>query len=157
MATIVVVQSDELAVWTGLIGALGGVVLGAGIDAWRSRRAEHAQTRRGLIRAGNDFAASAESLQVVVESASDAYFKEPDAGPNPLWTAVIRDRMEDARVAIEVIAPYFSPEMVKTLREVGHIAARPIMSGDQAARERRSRELREALAAYRAAVLKSKL
>ena len=58
--TIVVVQPDELGPWLGVAGVTVGVVLTAGIDWLRTRRAERKQMRHDLLRAGSEVAAAAE-------------------------------------------------------------------------------------------------
>jgi hypothetical protein len=71
MATVVVLQSDELGAWIGVAGVAVGVVLAAGIDWWRSRRAERKQKRLELLRARqlNESLAEFKAGVVIVETA----------------------------------------------------------------------------------------
>jgi hypothetical protein len=49
MATVVVVQSDELAAWVGLAGVVVGVFLTARVDSLRKRMADRAERKEKLI------------------------------------------------------------------------------------------------------------
>lgn len=99
MATIVIVQSDELAAWTGLIGALGGVALGAGLDWWRTRVADRNRTRSELLRAASRVVTSAQALVRARAAAGDA--KDEAA-----WIEILETRsaaMNAALLTIRVI------------------------------------------------------
>jgi hypothetical protein len=89
--TVVVVQSDELAAWIGVAGVVVGVVLTAGIDWWKSRRAEQKQKRKELIRAGDELAqasaAVAELSRLAGNSANEVPWIE---ALNARQSAIIR-------------------------------------------------------------------
>ncbi len=94
--TIIVVQSGDLAAWVGAVSGLAGVVLGAGIDGWRRRRAEAARRRSDLIRAGARLFLAASAYRSAT-SAAGAARKEPQ------WQAVINPylaEMTEAGVTI---------------------------------------------------------
>jgi hypothetical protein len=78
MATVVVVQSDDLAAWIGVAGVAVGVLLTAGIDGWRNRKVESKRRRVALIHAGFELAARVQDLCGVVNAVGDAHREGKD-------------------------------------------------------------------------------
>lgn len=93
VATIVVVQSDDLAAWIGVAGVAVGVVLGAGIDSWRSRKAERKRLRRDLTRAGTELAhattAWARANRAAGEARNEAAWVEVIDARGDAWSAAM--------------------------------------------------------------------
>jgi sugar phosphate isomerase/epimerase len=121
MATVVVVQSDELAAWIGVAGVVVGVVLTAGIDTWRSRRAERKQQRDALIRAGGELARAATALAKAERAAGShrneaAWIEAIDARANAMADAgqTIRlageEALDEAALRIVAVALREMPE-----------------------------------------------
>jgi hypothetical protein len=119
MATIVVVQSDELAVWTGLIGALGGVALGAFIDWRRTRAAERRRTRAEVIRVGTEAFASAQEWQQANQAAGKA--KDEAA-----WIEVIDARSAATRAALLTVNVIGNKELNTAMVELVADAMEPM-------------------------------
>jgi hypothetical protein len=152
MATIVVVQSDALAAWTGLIGALGGVVLGAWIDWLRRRAAERKRTRTELLRAGSDFVSNARPYVRAVQDAAKAEDKAP-------WIAVQDAREAAMDAAMDKISLIDDKELDKAAAALVTDAMTPMPSGEgqDDAYLRRQHESSAKLQAYRDVVRALKL
>jgi hypothetical protein len=148
MATVIV-QSDSLAAWTGLAGALAGVVLAAGIDWWRARRAERKQTRRDLLRAGRELATTA----TVYGRANRTAGKAKD---EPAWREILDARSTAMVAAIWNIDIVGVAELNTAAKAIIDVALKPT-PGDEAEADRRSDEMRGAVLAFGDAVQKAKL
>ena len=100
MASIVVVQSDDLAAWIGVAGVVVGVVLSTGLDWWRSRRAKRAAARQELLRAGNELYSATAARTAVVNAAGDAIGE-------PAWVLVVAQFQAAQSAAMaKIVAAY---------------------------------------------------
>jgi hypothetical protein len=151
VATIVVVQSDDLAAWIGVAGVAVGVALGAGIDSLRTRRAERKRMLRDLIRAGSDLAAAAGAFEKAVWLAGD------DKG-DAAWVEVIDARSDAMRSALVTIRDAGDKALDQAaLAIVSRCTSRPPSPEDKAAFARYVNEAAEALSAFTEAARKAKL
>jgi hypothetical protein len=65
MASVVVVQSDDLAAWIGVAGVAVGIILTTGLEWWRDRRVQRRDSRRELRAAAHDLIGSSTTLLAV--------------------------------------------------------------------------------------------
>jgi hypothetical protein len=150
VAPIVVVESDSLAVWTGLVGALGGVVLGAGLDWLRTRAAERKRTRTELMLAGTEFVSNAGQYVRAIQAAAKAEEKAP-------WIAVQDAREAAINAAIDRISLIKDKELDKAVQALVTAAMTRPPGEDQDALNRRQDETSVKLEAFRDAVNAAKL
>jgi len=150
MASVVVVQSDDLAAWIGLAGVVVGVVLSTSIDSWRSRRADRKQTREALIRAGGELARAAAALAKA----------ERAAGPHknePAWIEAIDARANAMAAAGQTIRLAGDDTLDAASLRIVTVAMRQMPGGDSAATSAYLKEVGDEIAAFRDAVRKAKL
>jgi hypothetical protein len=151
VATIVVVQSDTLAVWTGLVGALGGVALGASIDSLRTRAAERKRTRTELLRGGSEALAHA-AAYVRASQASER------AKDEAAWVEVIDARQAALQAALMTIRVIGNNDLYKAAIWVVAAFLEPMPSGeDEGAVERRMDEANSRLREFKDLVQAAKL
>ena len=93
---VLVVQSDDLAAWVGAVSGLAGVVLGAGIDSWRRKRADRRQMRRDLIHAGTRLATATTAFRRAALAAGDAQAE-------PQWRAMLDAHLAEMGAAGVII------------------------------------------------------
>jgi hypothetical protein len=151
VATVIVIQSDDLAAWIGVAGVAVGVVLAAAIDWWRTRRAENKQTRLDLLRAASELAGTATAAErtnrVAGQTENDgASIEDSDAR---------QAAMRSALVTIKIIGDRGLDEAALGIVAV---AIKPMPPAeDQVAFQRRMHELSDALKVFRDAVRNAKL
>lgn len=151
MATIVVVESDTLAVWTGLVGALGGVALGAGLDWLRTRVAERKRTRAELLRAASDVVNNAQAWVRASAAAGDA--KDEAA-----WIEILGERSAAMNAALLTIRITGNPELQTAAMELLASAMTPMPPAeDRGAFRVRLDEINARLRAFRDIVQAAKL
>jgi hypothetical protein len=152
VATVVVVQSHDLSAWIGVAGVAVGVVLAAGIDWLRTRRAERKQMRQVLVRAGSDLAGAVSAEMDVITTATAA-----GAMDHPAWVALLQARGDELRTAYATIREFGVPELDKAAFRIVLAAADRSSPADPAAVAGEDRELPEALNAFWIAVRNAKL
>lgn len=151
MATIVVVQSDELAVWTGLIGALGGVALGAWIDWRRTRASERKRTRAELLRAASEVVTSAQASVRATQAAGDA---KGEAA----WIEIIDARSAAMNAALLTIRVIGNKDLERAAMELVAAALKPMPPFDrEGAFRQRLHEISTELRAFQDLVEAAKL
>jgi membrane glycosyltransferase len=149
-ATVVVVQSDDLAAWIGVAGVVVGVVLSTSIDAWRSRRADRKQKREALIRAGGELAQSAAAL-AKAERAAGPHKNEPP------WIEAIDARANAMAAAGQTIRLAGDKTLDDASLEIVTVAMGQMPEGDPAATTAYLKELGDKITAFGDAVRKAKL
>lgn len=151
MATIVVVQSDELAVWTGLIGALGGVALGAWIDWLRTRSVERKRTRAELLRAASQVVTRAQASVRARAAAGNAK-------DEPAWIEILEARSAAMNAALLTIRVLGNKELEAAAIDLLAVALKPMPPFEtQGPYRERLREISEQLRVFRDIVQASKL
>ena len=118
MASIVVVQSDDLAAWIGVAGVVVGVVLSTGLDWWRSRKAKRAVARQELLRAGNELYSATAARTAVVNAAGDAIGE-------PAWVLVVAQFQAAQSAAMAKIVAAGIPPINQAAAEVVKAASQP--------------------------------
>jgi hypothetical protein len=152
VATVVVIQSDDLAAWIGVAGVAVGVVLAAGIDWWRNRRAERRQTRCDLLHAGTDLSAAVGSLARAGRAAGAA------AKSDPAWMEVVDGRSDAMRVALQRIMGVAGQEVDNAANAIIRASYKAMPDAtDQEAFLRYAQEMMDVMGRYRDAVEKAKL
>jgi hypothetical protein len=143
MAAVVVVQSDELAVWTGLVGALGGVALGACLDWWRSRVAERKRTRTELLRAASQVVTSA---QASVRASAVAGDSKDEAA----WVEILETRSAAMNAALLTIRVIGNKNLEMAAMDLLGVALKPMPPFDiQGPHRERLHEISEKLRVFR--------
>jgi hypothetical protein len=154
VATVVVVQSDSLAAWVGVVGGLSGVVLGAGIDSYRRWRADRAQRRRDVLKLGDSICTSAVQALTAARAVFTAIAAQQDStGPKAKLDARSDDVDRDA-VALTLAGTEDTVQVIQQLRQVAMRAAETLPGP---ATDAWNTDLATALANYQAAVRKAKL
>ena len=150
MSAVVVVQSDDLSAWIGVAGVAVGVVLAAGIDWWRGRRAERKETRNRLLRAGSELASAVAAYQRTWRAAGKA------AG-EPAWHEAIQARADALHAAALTINLAGNKEIEAASSQLLKVAFQAPPASGLEAITRQLHELAAALAAYREAVRNARL
>ncbi len=149
-ATVVVVQSGDLAAWVGAVSGLAGVVLGAGIDSLRRKRAERERKRHDLIRAGTRLAQAASAYK----RASTVAGNEP---ADPLWRQILDGHLEQMENASSTISQAGDEEVTRASLAIVTTA---FSSHEPSTPEEATMTITSqagAMSAYRDAVSKAKL
>jgi hypothetical protein len=149
-ATVVVVQSDDLAAWVGAISGLAGVVLGAGIDARRRGRTGRKQMRRDLIRAGARLGNASAAYRRAASAAGTAQNE-------PQWRALLDAHLAEMGAAAFTINETGIPEVTQaSLAIVSSVFSAPDPSAPEGTTELVLAQA-DAIKAYNDAVRRAKL
>ena len=119
MATVVVVQSDQLAAWIGVAGVVVGVALTTVIDSWHTRQAKRKQMRADLLRAKGMLFDSA----VAVQRARRVDWDGQRENNDPSWAQLVLAQEANWREAMSTIESAGVAELSAAARMIEAVAS----------------------------------
>lgn len=144
VATVVIVQSDELAAWLGIAGVVVGAALTAGLQWWRDQGTEEKKRRRELRAAADELWGSANTL-VAIAATLPAVQEGNESGLR--WIQAMAAPAERVQIASQEVSR-LSPVIAGAAKRVSTAAFAYISANDKAPA---MKELSECLDAFYAA------
>ena len=150
--TVIIVQSDDLAVWVGSFTGLAGVVVGYGLERFSRKRDELQRSSRDVEQAGRDLFGATYNLQ-------EAHTKEQAPG-GAGWIPVRADRQSAFNALLSRIDAAGSAELNKAAMNIFEDAKAggpAVAIQDPAARAQRLQDISERTTEFREAMRRAGL